>query len=89
MAITDREKHMAAAMAAIDWERPIVIETTLSHVIGIVGLVQLALRFPPARMTPSGQMTEKFIKDLIEKIDPEHGETWKTLQRGFNPEWDV
>ena len=34
------------------------------------------------------KITEKLISDLIEKIDPEHGDLWKFLSMGFNPSFD-
>ena len=88
-AARDAEKAIAAAVAEIDWNRPCTIKTDLLHVIGLIALVQLALRHPEASTMPTAKMIERFIVKLIEKIDPEHGETWKLLNRGFNPEWDL
>lgn len=86
---TDTEREAALVAAKIDWQRPVIIEIDLTHMIGIIGLLQLALRHPEARKRPTAKMVERFVLNLIEQIDPEHGETWKLLQRGFNPNWDM
>lgn len=88
-AVREAEKAIAAAAAEIDWTRPVIIETDLLHTIGLIAMAQLALRHPVARTTPTAKETENFIVKLIEKIDPTHGEVWKLLNRGFNPEWDL
>lgn len=87
---TEAEKEAALVAAQIDWDRQVIIDTDLIHVFGLIGLVQLALRYPGLlQKSASAKMTEKFILKLIEEVDPDHGEVWKLLNRGFNPNWDV
>lgn len=72
-----------------EWTRPIIIEADISVVVALIGMCQLALRHPFAKVSPSAKLTEKFIVDLIEKIDPQHGDLWRLLNMGFNPNHDV
>jgi hypothetical protein len=72
-----------------DFRRPIVIETSISHVTSLIAMVQVALRHPVVKTFPSAQLAEKFCVNLIEKIDPEHGDLWRLLNMGFNSKHDV
>lgn len=87
--MTDEDRLAAAAAANIDWERPVIIETTMLHVVGVIGMLQVALRHPEAAQRSTGKMTREFVVKLIEQIDPEHGELWTLLNRGFNSKWDI
>jgi hypothetical protein len=37
---------------------------------------------------PTAQMTEKLIRDLIERIDPERGDVYQFLHLGFDERFD-
>lgn len=87
--MTDEERIAAAANADIDWKRPVIIQTDMVHAIGIIGMLQLSLRHPEAAQRPTGKLVREFVIKLIETIDPEHGELWTLLNRGFNPTWDI
>jgi len=56
--------------------------------LAVIGMVQLGLRMPGVRANSSAAVAEKFVADLIEKIDPDHGAVWLLLNRGFNPDYD-
>lgn len=71
------------------WERPIVITTDITHAVGLVAMVQLGLRHPQAKEFATALMVEKLVADLIERIDPDHGDIWKFLNMGFNPVHDA
>lgn len=84
------EAVLATALRRIrEWEQPIIIEADIGQVVGLIGMAQLALRHPLAKTTPTAKTVEKFVASLIEQIDPEHGELWTVLNRGFNPNFDV
>jgi hypothetical protein len=71
------------------WQRPIIIHTDITHVVGMIGLVQLALRHPEAKEMSTARILRDFMVELIEQIDPTHGEIWTFLHMGFNPEHDT
>jgi hypothetical protein len=84
LAITGR-----AAELLRDWERPLIIETDINHAVALIGLVQLALRHPQAGASPSAQMIDRMIRELIDAIDPARGVVWQFLMMGFDPGCDV
>lgn len=89
MAINREELTRRALEHMRAWNRPIIIEADLTHVVGLIGLVQLALRHPEAGQSATARMTEQMIRDLIETIDPAHGELYQILHLGFDPEHDM
>jgi hypothetical protein len=66
----------------------ITIETDLNQLIAVIAMIQLGLRFPGVQDNGSAQIAERFVSQLIEKIDPDHGPVWTLLNRGFNPTHD-
>jgi len=70
------------------WTQPILIRTDIMHVIGLVSLLQLALRHPQGAESSMSRMVEQMIRQLVEDIDPGHGDLYKFLQLGFDPECD-
>lgn len=78
----------ARATAALNqWERPIIFEFDMQNVVAMIGQLQLAFRHP-LNVGPSRQMTEKFVRDLIAQIDPEHGDVYQFLMLGFDGRYD-
>ena len=84
--VTTTERALAQLR---EWQRPIIIQTDMTNVMGLLGMVQLALRHPQAKSMPTARLVERFIVDLIERIDPEHGDIWTFFNAGFNPTHDV
>lgn len=66
---------------------PVHFELDMVYVTGIIGHLQLAFRHP-ANTGPTRQLIEKFVRDLIECIDPGHGEVYWYLMMGFDPTHD-
>jgi hypothetical protein len=88
---TEHFKHDVADQAQQiirDWQRPIILTMDITNAVGLIGVVQLALRHPVAAQSPTMQMSKQLVIDLIEKMDPEHGPLWKFLNLGFNPVFD-
>ena len=77
------------AQAIIEkWERPIILDLNITAVVALIGTVQVALRHPNARQSPTMMCAEKIIVDVIDQIDPSHGDLWKFLNMGFNRTFD-
>jgi hypothetical protein len=83
-AITER-----AQLLIQEFKRPIIIETDIHMCLRLIATVQVALRHPAAKSSPTMQSAEKFVIDLIEKIDPQHGDIWRFMNFGFNRTFDV
>jgi len=89
--MSDDEKliNKAAAQVGATGDRPVTIETKLTTVFDLIAMVQVALRHPGVRGTGPAQRSEKFLRALIEQIDPDHGDVWRLLSFGFDPDHDV
>lgn len=72
-----------------NWDRPLIIQTDIMTVVGLTMLVQLALRHPEAKTMETARLAKDLIANLIEQIDPAHGDIWRFLNAGFNPVHDV
>lgn len=66
----------------------IELNVNLATLFDLIAVVQVALRHPNMKESPPAWRTEKFIRGLIEKIDPEHGELSRLLNLGFDAEHD-
>jgi hypothetical protein len=70
-----------------DWELPVHLDMTSLFVV--IGGLQLALRHPEFRKTPSAKLVRKIIDLLISGI-PDNCPTSKELARlGDNPKYDT
>lgn len=81
-------KAAAAEASRLFSDRPIMVEATVATWFDLIAVVQLSLRHPNAAASAPCRRAEKFIRDLIENIDPEHGELWRLLSLGFDPAHD-
>lgn len=66
---------------------PIKFELNINLVVGLIGQLQLAFRHPQ-NVGPARQLLESFIRDLIEQLDPEHGDLHTVLMMGFHEAYD-
>lgn len=90
MAIDEKKLTTDTAQKLIQaWTRPVLLEMSISHAVGLIGTVQLALRHPAALRSPTMQQTREMIVALIEHIDPSRGDLYKFLMMGFDPNHDV
>jgi hypothetical protein len=91
MAKSDDEKLIEAATAEVirAGDRPLTVEADLITWFDLVAVVQLGLRAPGVMRTPPAQRTKKFMHELIHQLDPDHGNLWKLLNLGFDPNHDV
>jgi hypothetical protein len=90
--MTDEEAKEITERAAIrlkHWDRPIIIHTDMTHTVGLIGMVQLALTHPGCAKSETSQMTKRLILDLIYKIDPNKGDVYKFLMMGFDRKRDA
>ena len=67
---------------------PLAVEANIATWFDLIALLQLALRHQGAAQQPIAQRGEKFVRDLIEQMDPGHGQIWRLLMYGFDPEHD-
>lgn len=66
---------------------PVKFELDMVHTVGLIGQLQLAFRHPHNTGT-TRKTLEKFVRDLILRIDPERGEIYHFLMMGFHEEFD-
>ncbi len=70
-----------------DWEVPVILDMT--HLFVVIGTLQLALRHPQFRRTPSAKSVRQIIDQLISAI-PDNCPASKELARlGDNPRFDA
>ncbi len=90
MTIDEKKLIADTAQRLIEaWPHPIILEMSMSHAVGLIGTVQLALRHPAASRSPTMRQTREMIVALIEHIDPSRGDLYKSLMMGFDPKCDV
>jgi hypothetical protein len=87
--ISDQRKEEIAqrAVAALQENRPVIVETDLTTAVALIGNLQLAFRHPQNR-GPSRKAAERLVVELIEAIDPEHGAVYEFLMMGFDERFD-
>ena len=59
-----------------------------ANVASLIGQLQLAFRHP-GNTGPSRTMAEELVRDLIERLDPDHGELYDIFMQGFDPQFDL
>ena len=74
-----------AAQAVQEWDRPIHIRTDITHLIGMITLLQLALSHPRADEVNEKPIIETMVREMIEDLDPDHGDLYEFLMLGFEP----
>jgi hypothetical protein len=88
--ITDAKKE-AITRRALEKMReskdPLNVELSISLAVGLIGQLQLAFRHPQ-NVGPSRAQLELFVRDLIERLDPEHGDLYTVLIMGFHECYD-
>lgn len=67
---------------------PVVFELDFPLAVALVGQLQLAFRHPQ-NVGPTRKMFERFARDLIERLDPAHGDIHRVLLMGFDKANDV
>lgn len=67
--------------------RRILFDMEPAMAVGLIGQLQLAFRHP-LNIGPTRQLLEKYVRDTIEKLDPDHGDVYNFLMAGFDPEQD-
>ena len=67
--------------------RYVNFELNMILTVGLIGQLQLAFRHEK-NTGPTRFETEKFVRRLIEQIDPHKGEVYQFLMLGFNDEYD-
>jgi hypothetical protein len=88
--ISDEEKEAIIARAAEkmrEWERSIVLELDITRAVGLIGQLQLAFRHPQ-NTGPTRVELENTVRELIEKMDPSHGDLYQFLLLGFDERHD-
>lgn len=88
--ITDAKKQAITERALAkmrEMKEPIKFELDVTHVMGLIGQLQLAFRHP-GNTGPSRAAIERFVRDLIEQMDPEHGDVHALLTMGFHEAYD-
>lgn len=89
MKITDSEKMriMEAATEAMAKKPPLAFNLDIVLVAGLIGQLQLAFRHPQ-NTGETRQMLQKFVLDLINRLDPDKGDLWTFLMMGFDEQFD-
>jgi regulator of sigma D len=68
-------------------KEPVRFELDITLVLGLIGQFQLAFRHP-GNVGPSRDALEKFVRELIEQLDPGHGDVYALLMMGFDERYD-
>lgn len=66
---------------------PVTFDLDLMLVVVIVAQLQVAFRHP-GNTGDARRMAEKFVRELIEQLDPERGDLYKLLMMGFDSRFD-
>jgi hypothetical protein len=69
-------------------DAPVILQINYQLAFGIVSQLQLALRHP-ANVGHTRDITERFVRDLIERLDPERTEVYQVLMMGFDERYDL
>jgi len=73
-----------SAMSVMEkWDRPIILGLDIVMAIGIIGQLQLAFRHPE-NTHATRQMVEKYVRGLIDQLDPKRGDFHAFLLMGFD-----
>ncbi|MBS1797822.1 MAG: hypothetical protein JSS81_28635 [Acidobacteria bacterium] len=90
--LTFDEKMRIADLAATKLfapdARPVIFEMDSTAAVALIGQLQLAFRHPE-NTGRTREITENFVRNLIEQMDPDHGDVYEFLMMGFNPEMDA
>lgn len=78
-----------AAALIREWKRPVILQLSISQVVGLIAVVQLALRHPAAVDSLTCIEADELIRDLIKSIDPFQGSVYQLLMMGFDPANDA
>lgn len=89
MKITNSEKMriMEAATKAMANKPPVVFNLDMVLVVGLIGQLQLAFRHPQ-NTGATRQILQKFVLDLINRLDPGKGDLWTFLMMAFDERFD-
>lgn len=68
-------------------KEPVKFELDMTLTVGLIGHLQLAFRHPQNN-GPTRDALEKFVLELIEKIDPFKGDAYEFLMLGYNGKYD-
>ena len=88
--ISEARKRAVMERAAAQlrgFNRPVVFELDITLTVGLIGTLQLAFRHP-GNVGATREMLEQFVRDLIEQIDPSHGDVHAFLMMGFDEQHD-
>lgn len=88
--ITDAKKEAIARRATERmkaWPGSVKFELDITLVVGLIGQLQLGFRHPQ-NVGPTRRHLERFVRDLIERLDPEHGDLHTLLTMGFHESYD-
>lgn len=66
----------------------ITLEVDLNTLVGLIGNLQLSFRHP-ANVGSTRVKMEEFVRDLIERLDPERGALYQLLMLGFDKNFDM
>ncbi|HEV2863061.1 MAG TPA: hypothetical protein VGX48_18745 [Pyrinomonadaceae bacterium] len=79
-------RRAAEAMCAMT--EPVLFELDPVLAVGLVGQLQIAFRHP-ANTGETRERLEQFVRDLIERLDPAHGDLHALLMMGFDARYDA
>lgn len=88
--MTDEEKEEflnRALPLMFERDREVIFKLNIISATSIISQLQLAFRHPE-NTGSSRQLVENLVRDWIEKLDPEHGDIYKLLMMGFEPDFD-
>lgn len=80
---TEKFEMMKAASEKLkDFNHPVRLNLDIVLTVGIIGNLQLALRHEQ-NTGEASRLIEKFVRDLIEQIDPMRGVVFEFLMMGM------
>lgn len=68
--------------------RPVQWEMSMTQAVSLCGMMQVALRHPGLKSSPSAALAREFILEFITTIPEEFPHIKETLRRGFHSKFD-
>lgn len=83
----EKERITAGAVEQMRIEQSIYLKLDRMFVVGLIANLQLAFRHSEDN-GQTREVLEKFVRDLIDRLDPDKGNLYELLMMGFDPQFD-
>lgn len=83
----EKERILNKATEFMKMAPPVEFKLDMVLTVGLIGQLQLAFRHP-GNLGATREMLEKFVLELIQRIDPSGGAVYQMLMMGFDQQFD-